>query len=495
MIKKFRIKQSTYIFDAIAVIVLIGSFTIYSLFESTKDNIENISINSHIQYIDNITNNIVESIVNSTNTNIYNTLKENKKLRENIENSLKLFITDRYRYVYVVDKVKNNMDEFRFLLDGSKDVFEKSEFEEPYIPLNIDAWNSVYQTKKENYFKEQRNKNVWITYLKPIIINSEVSAIVVIDFSLQSSEIIISTLNELSYIFKIVLIFSVIIFFVIIGFAYVDSKREEIKINLYNQLEEKSEKISKFNTTLEQKVRDEVSKNREKDKQMMQQSRLAQMGEMISMIAHQWRQPLSAISSTSSAINLKAKLNKLDIETTIELSDRITKYSQHLSLTIDDFREFFRVNKLKKETTYTEILKSVLSIMETSIINKNITLIKKINSTTVFNTYPNEIKQVVLNLIKNAEDVLVEKEVPNPIITIETIDNILIVSDNGGGISEDILEKIFDPYFSTKRQKDGTGLGLYMSKKIIEDHCGGKLGVTNSKNGAVFSIKLGDNNG
>jgi len=237
-------------------------------------------------------------------------------------------------------------------------------------------------------------------------------------------------------------------------------------------------------------LEDAIEKNRIKDKQLMHQSRLAQMGEMISMIAHEWRQPLAAISSTSSGIYLKAQLGKLDKETAMELSKNITKFSQHLSTTIDDFRDFFKTNKEKKETTYIEIIDSVLGIVEISILNKNIKLEKNINSDYKFYTYPSELKQVVLNLIKNSEDILIENKIEDPIITIEAKDNILTVRDNGGGVPLDIIDNIFDPYFSTKLKKDGTGLGLYMSKIIIEEHCNGKLDVYNDENGAVFIIEL-----
>ncbi|RLA73075.1 MAG: hypothetical protein DRG78_23005 [Epsilonproteobacteria bacterium] len=247
--------------------------------------------------------------------------------------------------------------------------------------------------------------------------------------------------------------------------------------------------INEIKIFLDAKLKYE-NEQKKKEEQMIQQSRLAQMGEMISMIAHQWRQPLAAISSTSAAINLKTKLNKLDKDSAIRLSDKISDYSQHLSLTIDDFREFFKTNKEKTNTTYNEMIKSVLGIIEISIENKNINLIKQLNSKNTLNTYPNELKQVILNLIKNAEDILIEKNIDNPTITIETKDNILSISDNGGGIPKDIIDKIFDPYFSTKTKKDGTGLGLYMSKTIIEEHCGGKLTVLNDKDGALFTIEL-----
>ncbi len=237
-----------------------------------------------------------------------------------------------------------------------------------------------------------------------------------------------------------------------------------------------------------------IKQSKIKDQQLQQQSRLAQMGEMISMIAHQWRQPLTAISATSGAINLKAQLNKLDKDTAIELSSKISDYSQHLSSTIDDFRDFFKSNKEKRETSYDEIIQSVLGIIEISITNKNIKIVKELNSKDKFNSYPNELKQVVMNLIKNAEDILIEKSVQDPCIHIKTYKqedkNILEISDNGGGIPKDILPKIFDPYFSTKTKKDGTGLGLYMSKTIIEEHCEGSMNAYNSKDGAVFKIVL-----
>jgi len=226
----------------------------------------------------------------------------------------------------------------------------------------------------------------------------------------------------------------------------------------------------------------------------MQQSKMAQMGEMLSMIAHQWRQPLSAISASGSAINLKAKLGKLDKDTAIELSNKIQGYTQHLSNTIEDFRDFFKENKEKQTTTLEAVVKSTLNIVETSLANQNIKVITAFTCNKELETYPSELKQVVLNIIKNAEDILLEKKVENPTITIETTckekSKTIAIKDNGGGIPEDIKEKIFEPYFSTKLEKDGTGLGLYMSKTIIEKHCGGELHVDNDSEGAVFAIML-----
>jgi len=254
------------------------------------------------------------------------------------------------------------------------------------------------------------------------------------------------------------------------------------------------DKIKYLNDTLQKEVARQLEQIREKDKQLLQQSRMAQMGEMLSMIAHQWRQPLAAISATSASLELKASMGKLDNDTAQQKARDISDFSQHLSRTIDDFRDFFKPNKQKEETSYDELIKSVLKIISTSITNKNIKLIQELNTHDKFISYPNELKQVILNLIKNAEDILIKKQIKNPTIKISTYTknntNILEISDNAGGVEEDNIDKIFNPYFSTKKQKDGTGLGLYMSKMIIEEHCSGKLSVTNGEDGAVFKIVL-----
>ena len=241
---------------------------------------------------------------------------------------------------------------------------------------------------------------------------------------------------------------------------------------------------------LKRKVKEEMEKNKIKDEQLMQQSRLAQMGEMISMIAHQWRQPLSAISATVSALQMKTRLGKLNDETVYELSGKILNYVQHLSSTIDDFRNFFKPNKKKQEVTYKELVEGVMNIIEVALINKNIKLIKEFDSKIVFTTYANEVKQVILNLVKNAEDALIERDIKDPFIKIVAKGRKLVIEDNAGGIDKDIIDRIFNPYFSTKTKKDGTGLGLYMSKTIIEEHCGGRLSVENGKQGARFIIEL-----
>jgi len=242
------------------------------------------------------------------------------------------------------------------------------------------------------------------------------------------------------------------------------------------------------------KVQEEEQKNKWQEELIREQSRLAQMGEMISMIAHQWRQPLSAIAAASGSLQLKAKRNKLDQDTAIKIADKINSFSLHLSSTIDDFRNFFKTKKVQTVTNFELILSSVLSIIEGSLEENKISFNVIIEGTESFKTFENELKQVILNLIKNAEDALVDNRVKNPRIDILIKDSNFTIKDNAGGIPENIIDKIFNPYFSTKTKKDGTGLGLYMSKMIIEDHCSGEIHVTNENNGAKFQITLGEVN-
>jgi len=227
---------------------------------------------------------------------------------------------------------------------------------------------------------------------------------------------------------------------------------------------------------------------------LIHQSKFVAMGEIINMIAHQWRQPLSAISSTVQGLHLKLTLKKFDETLFIEKLNDVNRYAQYLSQTIDDFRQFFKPSKAKDKVSLEEVIEKVLGIIGVSLENKKIQLIMEYNSNEYIMTYANELMQVLLNLIKNAEDVLLENKIENPWIKIATYKNdgsvIVSISDNGGGISSAVIERIFEPYFSTKNKKDGTGLGLYMSHKIIEEHCGGNLCASNGLDGAIFTVTL-----
>ena len=254
------------------------------------------------------------------------------------------------------------------------------------------------------------------------------------------------------------------------------------------------DELKEFNKTLEEKVAKEVEYSRQKDQQMLEQSRLAQMGEMISMIAHQWRQPLSAITATTGTMTLKIQLDQSDAKGMQEEIEKINTYVQYLSTTISDFRNFFKSDKEQHITSLHEIVHRSIQIIGSLLQSEGIKLELFLESKTEFTSYPNELQQVVINLLKNAKDVFAEKEISSPRIFIKTVtldtEVQLSVSDNAGGIPDANLPYIFDPYFTTKEKRDGTGLGLYMSKLIVEDHCRGKLKVENLDDGACFTLSL-----
>ncbi|MEA1916461.1 MAG: HAMP domain-containing sensor histidine kinase [Campylobacterota bacterium] len=193
-------------------------------------------------------------------------------------------------------------------------------------------------------------------------------------------------------------------------------------------------------------------------------------------------------------LQIGAKTKSLDSDEIYNESKKIADIAQHLSDTINDFRDFFKPNKSKVKTSFSLLIEDVLKILSNSIDTKNIRLVQELNSTKEFETYANEIKQVILNLIINAEDAIADKSITNGYIKIYSYDenekSILEISDNAGGVPSEIIEMIFDPYFSTKLEKNGTGLGLYMSKTIVNEHCNGTLEVLNKDGGATFRITL-----
>ncbi|MFA7610155.1 MAG: HAMP domain-containing sensor histidine kinase [Sulfurimonas sp.] len=260
------------------------------------------------------------------------------------------------------------------------------------------------------------------------------------------------------------------------------------------EIKEKTKKLGDINKNLKELVAAEVAKNEEKTLQIIHQSRLATMGEMVSMIAHQWRQPLASISAVSGTLSLDIMMDNYKADFFQEKLNSIDELAQHLSLTIDDFRDFFKTDKELHVQELKDIVEKSFKIIAPTLEAKHISYNNTIEDDIFVNTYVSEIKQVLLNILKNAEDVLVEKKTQNPTIWIEGYKSgkfaELVIEDNAGGIPKDIIDKIFEPYFSTKKSKDGTGLGLYMSKIIVEDHCKGKLSVVNGSYGAKFTITI-----
>jgi len=246
----------------------------------------------------------------------------------------------------------------------------------------------------------------------------------------------------------------------------------------------------------------DLSELKQKDKLLSQQSKMAAMGEMIENIAHQWRQPLSLVSSISTGIIVKKELGVSEIDDEKKDLEKINDTAQHLSQTIEDFRNFFKSDKEKKEFSILKSIEKNLMLIEGILKSNNIQIILGQKDDCKIKSYENEFTQALLNIFYNARDVLIEKSLEEKLIFINVKsekENIIVsVLDNGGGIENSIIEKIFDPYFTTKHQAQGTGIGLYMTHQIIEKHMGGKIIVVNENfeynnikyKGAKFSIYL-----
>ncbi len=241
-------------------------------------------------------------------------------------------------------------------------------------------------------------------------------------------------------------------------------------------------------------IQEDITQQNLRDKLFLMQTRQAQMGEMLSMIAHQWRQPLAIISALINAQRIGLLLHSVNPDEIIKCYDDIETQVQYLTRTITDFRDFFRPDKESVLTKSSTIVSKALSLLEHHLQQEKIELKLQCDSNVEYKTFEHEIEQVILNLIKNAQDVFAERKIKNPCITIKCeevkSEAIITVEDNAKGINKAVLDTLFLPYVSTKNQKQGTGLGLYMSKTIVEDHCKGKLSVINTKEGARFTIAL-----
>ncbi|CAA6810310.1 MAG: Chemotaxis protein methyltransferase CheR (EC [uncultured Sulfurovum sp.] len=234
---------------------------------------------------------------------------------------------------------------------------------------------------------------------------------------------------------------------------------------------------------------------REHERMLQQQSKMASMGEMIGNIAHQWRQPLNALSASVYLVSSKSGNDTLDKKDIEVFSEKSNKLIQKMSATINDFKNFFRADKEKLAFKVEDAIKECVDFVKSSYISNNIEFIVKCDEGLVLESYKNELMQVFLILLNNAKDALVENHIKNPKVEIvsQKVDNdiTITIQDNAGGISQEIVNKIFEPYFTTKFQSDGTGIGLYMAKMIIEESMSGHLTLENHAKGALATIRFG----
>jgi len=271
------------------------------------------------------------------------------------------------------------------------------------------------------------------------------------------------------------------------------------KIN--RELEESEQELEILNEKLEHKIEEEVSKNRQKDQLLFEQTKMAALGEMIANIAHQWRQPLSVISTGVTGMLMQKEFGSLCDDDFKKNCNIINENVQYLSHTIDDFKNFIQGNNKKETFNLKKAVQSSLNLVSSSIKRYNITVLVNIEENISINGLPNELKQCFINLFNNSKDALMETDSKKLIIIDSFLQNnklIIEFKDNAGGIDENIITKIFEPYFTTKHKSQGTGLGLNMTYRLIVEGMGGSISVSNNSfkyedetyTGALFIISI-----
>lgn len=280
-----------------------------------------------------------------------------------------------------------------------------------------------------------------------------------------------------------------------------ESLRKKLNISINSclnvkDLEEKNLELNNLTLNLQNEVNKAVELNKRKDKQMFEQMKMAQMGELIGNIAHQWRQPLSVISTVASGMKLKKEMNILDDSDFSNYLNKIVDNTYFLSATIDEFRDYIKESHIEKEIIIQERVRMAIKIIESSFLMENIQVVEDYmeKSPISFNLISGELLQVLLLILNNAKDAFKDNNSKNKWLkySVKKEENKIFISleDNAGGIPLDVLDKIFNPYFTTKHQNQGTGMGLYNCYNIVVKHLKGKLYATNTFIGAKFTIEL-----
>jgi len=298
----------------------------------------------------------------------------------------------------------------------------------------------------------------------------------------------------------IIIIIAIILFIIykMFKFEKVESlKSKEMNRNLQKinrELEKSEYEVILLNENLEIKVDQEIAKNRQNQEILFQQSKMASMGEMIGNIAHQWRQPLNALSALNVSLSMRYHAGKLSEYDMYKFKNKSNDLIQRMSDTIDDFRNFFYPDKSIETFVVDRAIEEAISFISSAYKINNITLINYTYTDKEIKNHKNELIQVLLNIFNNAKDAIKEFNGGNGVVIVDVIELEeslkITIQDNGGGIKQDIIDRVFEPYFTTKFKADGTGIGLYMSKMIIEESMHGKLKLENTEDGVLATIEL-----
>lgn len=393
-----------------------------------------------------------------------------------------------------ISSYKQSIEHKDFFISEVKDVnHSKINISKRTIEKRQDFINKKIANSEEFAIYGLENDDLIVISFIPIsnILKSSKSAAYIVSYTYNP---------QIVKIIKLTQIINVIAFILMIVVLYLINKQNGHKEELSFEVDKKTKELKELNENLEAKIEFETKRNRQKDKQMYDHAKNAQMGEMIGNIAHQWRQPLSLISTVASGLKLKIEFDLFEKKDAIKELESLNNTAQHLSETIDIFRDYIKNEKRLEKVILQDRLDYALAIIGPSLNSKHIKLINKIDYEDKINIeiVIGELSQVLINIFNNAKDVLDEKQIKDKWVKISIKKSEKVVTiyieDNAGGIKDDVLPKIFDPYFTTKHQSQGTGIGLYMSAQIVEKHLHGRLYAKNSDNGAVFVIEIPHNN-
>jgi signal transduction histidine kinase len=403
--------------------------------------------------------------------------QETKLIQEKIELEAKSIVEQMKSKLHEYEKVLNRMTD----RDANyKDILKK-------MIKNDNFHISILEDEKIIY---ESNKNVIIDpNINPLIVKLDEIGY---NWKVKITPVKTYVDNFTTDISEFILFFGFLISY-LFGFSLYS---QQLKNEKARELLKSEENLKELNKNLEKRIEEELVKFKKQEALMIQQSKLAAMGEMIGSIAHQWRQPLNALAGHIQILKYDHRENLIDTAYLDDYTDKNMKLINFMSGTIDDFRSFFKVDKEKIVFNISDIIDETYSLVSEQFKDNNIE-VKIIKNGINVSGYVREFQQVVLNILNNAKDAIVENNIENGKITIKETKSgnkaVIEIEDNGGGIPESVLERVFEPYFTTKEQGSGTGLGLYMSKMIIEDNMDGKLYVKNSLEGALLIIELEKN--
>jgi signal transduction histidine kinase len=493
------------ILTPIITVILVAFFTIYFFIQNQNNYFEEESIRVEKEYLqrqENILKKEVDYIINYIEYHVNNNIKlSEQELKNDMLRYIETIRYGKHGYIWIHNTSyyliahpfrKERLNTYDMGLQDALGTHITKQFIDETIKKPNGVFIEYYWQKPEelNFSKKLGFFRLYAKY------NWVIGAGLYVD-DIQKSIFENKKLLEEridKYVRLVVFIsFFVILFIGLISF-FMSKKITEVFQRYQEHVKKKELLLEDINKNLELKVQIAIEEVQKKDKAMLHQSRLARMGTMLSMIAHQWRQPLSELSGILMELETASKFKKANNEMILESVKESNKLIQFMSYTIDDFRNFFKPDKQKVHFYIEDSCCDAISLISASIKNYNIKLNRNIKCNCEIYGYKREFAQVLLNLMSNAKDALIQREIQNPIIDLEVdyIDgySIVTITDNAGGVEKEYLDLIFEPYFTTKSSLKGTGLGLYMSKMIIEKNMGGELSVENTNDGATFKVKI-----